>query len=501
MENIAYRDTDGKMINIVPPSIEKHTYWLDLWLTTVEKATGITVDHAPGVYTRADYWDAWVKGSDKWSHFPLWIASWTNYSAFIRLPRDWKNWRVWQKEGGTGRQDGVTGPVDKNEFNGDQAQMVAYYDDLTQPTENNLINTYKSDVKVEDRAFGITLSRDDPRENMPLIAANTNFAFLQLGGNDGLPGSGEELYSDGDTFRIRAERAAANNLPVLGWFNVDAGYPLWKQKSNTYHEYENRPYTEREGLKTILETWRKPGTFSWGLKADDGNWLPMNGIVLCMYKTQTHTGQAISGLWQTWVLDDTIKYLNIFMEGGYIPKVPIYVYSNPGFFETYKDTLGLYLKNRLDAGEINGIGYGMPLYPQVPTSETLTLADVSTLYRYTGEYKYPYILFGFEGAIKFFTYSWDRFKVKEVMERDGSPRTVSATTWCDTKEKLYEEIGFVYTPPLPPVDPPVEPPVDPPAPEEPPTTEEEKVNKILEIVQAIYDMLKKFYEWMTKFQA
>ena len=222
------------------------------------------------------------------------------------------------------------------------------------------------------------LTRDDPREDMPSVAASTDFVFLQLGGNNGQPGSGNELYSDGDTFRIRAERAAANSLPVLGWFNLDAGYPLWQQKSNKYGEYSNRPYTEREGLKTILETWRKPGTFSWGLKADDGNWLPMNGIVLCLYETTTHTGQSISGQWQTWVLDDTIKYLNIFMDGGYIPKVPIYVYSNPGFFETYKDTLGLYLKNRLDAGEINGIGYGVPLYPQVPTSETLSLADVST---------------------------------------------------------------------------------------------------------------------------
>ena len=89
----------------------------------------------------------------------------------------------------------------------------------------------------------------------------------------------------------------------------------------------------------------------------------------------------------------------------------------------------------------------------------------------------PYILYGFEGAIKFFVYSWDRFKVKEIMERDYSGRTVSVSTWCDTKEKLYEEIGFTYTPPVPPVDPPGEPPVDPPA--EPPTTEEEKVNKIL----------------------
>ena len=142
VENISYRDANGKLINIVPPSVEQHSYWLDLWLTTVEKATGIT----PGVYTRADYWDAWVNKSEKWSHFFLWIASWTLYSANIRMPRDWAEWIIWQNEGGTGRQDGVTGPVDKNKFNGDQAQMVAFLGDPTQTTENTLINTYKSDV-------------------------------------------------------------------------------------------------------------------------------------------------------------------------------------------------------------------------------------------------------------------------------------------------------------------------------------------------------------------
>ena len=154
-----------------------------------------------------------------------------------------------------------------------------------------MVNTFKSDVKIEDRAFGVTMSRDDPREDMPAVAANTDFAFLQLGGNDGRPGSGVELYSDGDTFRIRAERADANGLPVLGWFNLDAGYRLVEAE----HQREGgigAAYTAREGLKTILETWRKPGTFSWGLKADDGNWLPMNGIVLCMYKTTTHTGSG-----------------------------------------------------------------------------------------------------------------------------------------------------------------------------------------------------------------
>lgn len=113
----------GGKPNIVPPSIAFNTVGIRSWLDAVEKATGIV----PGIYTRANYWNAWVTRSADWEHYPLWIATWTQYSANVVMPLDWDKWLFWQYEGGTGRQDGVTGPVDLDFYNGTQAEMEAYF--------------------------------------------------------------------------------------------------------------------------------------------------------------------------------------------------------------------------------------------------------------------------------------------------------------------------------------------------------------------------------------
>jgi lysozyme len=142
VENIAYTEIqpDGskKQINVLPPNALTHSAWLWGWLDGVEKATGIT----PGIYTRADYWNVWTLRTYNWSHWLLWVASWTNYSADIRLPADWLNWQVWQYEGGTGRQEGITGPVDLDYFNGTQDEMLAFFGMapvvVTPPVESEL---------------------------------------------------------------------------------------------------------------------------------------------------------------------------------------------------------------------------------------------------------------------------------------------------------------------------------------------------------------------------
>ncbi len=489
---------DGKpmqiLINITPPNATVHSIWLWIWLTEIEKATGNT----PGIYTRADYWNLWTLRIYDWAHFFLWIASWTNYSSNIRMPLDWKVWTVWQWIGGENRQDGVIGPVDGNYFNGSQANMVAYFTVET-PKETLVTNTYKTDVLINDRAFGTALTIDDPREDMPAIAAASNFVMLQVGGSEGQPGSGNELHSDGDTFRIRADRAHANGLMVGGWFTLDAGYCLWREfMFDGVSDYRKRPFTASETLKTFLETWRKLGTFGWDkLNADDGNWHPMDMIVLSVYETTTHIGKGISGAWQVAVIDDMVKYLKILMDGGYIPQVPVYVYSVPGFFQKYDTDLSVYLNNSLINKSISGIGMGDPLWPQIQSADTWPLAEVSKSFRYSNEYKYPFVPFGCEGAVKFFMYSWDRFLVKEVMNRDGSPRTVAVITWCDTPAGMKKELNFGVVVPAPVEPPPPPPPIDPP-PVEPPL-ESGKLDKILALVLAIYDKLIAFFDWLKKF--
>jgi len=118
-ENITYTGVD-----IWPPSVEQHTSWIGSWLAQVQAATGFT----PGIYTRKNYWDAWIKRSSIWATYWLWVASWTQYSgASPLIPADWSAWKVWQYQGGTGRQDGITGPVDLNYYNGTTEEMYSWF--------------------------------------------------------------------------------------------------------------------------------------------------------------------------------------------------------------------------------------------------------------------------------------------------------------------------------------------------------------------------------------
>ena len=118
------------LININPPSPAIHTQRLLGWLRGVEKATG----HIPGIYTRQNYWDAWTIAGSGFNHFWLWVASWTNYSTNIFMPRDWSKWTLWQSEGGTGRDIDIPGPVDQDSFNGNQEQEVAFFGGTDMPT-------------------------------------------------------------------------------------------------------------------------------------------------------------------------------------------------------------------------------------------------------------------------------------------------------------------------------------------------------------------------------
>lgn len=144
VENIAYTiyEADGvtirEKVNILPPSKERFTLWLMQLIDGIMRVTGLDAAHIV-IYTRADYWNAWVLRSGTkfrldgidyttpiWNKFKLWIASWLNYVKDIRLPLDWTEWFIWQYEGGTGRLPHISGPVDRDKFNGTEATLISF---------------------------------------------------------------------------------------------------------------------------------------------------------------------------------------------------------------------------------------------------------------------------------------------------------------------------------------------------------------------------------------
>jgi lysozyme len=79
-----------------------------LWLTTVERATGIR----PILYTNVGFYQRYLGSS--FDQYALWVAHYYQ----LRQPSISRGWTFWQHSD-VGRVNGIEGPVDFNVFNGD----------------------------------------------------------------------------------------------------------------------------------------------------------------------------------------------------------------------------------------------------------------------------------------------------------------------------------------------------------------------------------------------
>lgn len=143
IENIAYTTMTGEKINIEPPTKEKATLWLMILIADTMRRTGLG-KKAMVIYTRKDYWDKWflpsgtvfsVNGitytAPNWEEYTLWIAAWITYTTIVNVPAPWKlkkpPYLLHQYQGGDGRYENITGPVDHNRFMGTHTELVIFF--------------------------------------------------------------------------------------------------------------------------------------------------------------------------------------------------------------------------------------------------------------------------------------------------------------------------------------------------------------------------------------
>ncbi len=80
------------------------------WMDLVEAGTG----RRPMIYTGSYFWNDFVD-ADEFADDLLWIAHYTQNCP--NLPNTWTDWTIWQYTS-SGSVAGITGNVDRNEFNG-----------------------------------------------------------------------------------------------------------------------------------------------------------------------------------------------------------------------------------------------------------------------------------------------------------------------------------------------------------------------------------------------
>ena len=96
-----------------------------VWLDRIERATG----KRPIIYTAA-----FMSGSvgSGFSSYPLWVA---NYGATCpTMPAGWSQWKFWQYTS-TGSVAGISGSVDRNQWNGSLTALVSYVTPVKPPVK------------------------------------------------------------------------------------------------------------------------------------------------------------------------------------------------------------------------------------------------------------------------------------------------------------------------------------------------------------------------------
>lgn len=88
------------------------------WLSIVAAATG----RMPIIYTNANFWHDYLGDPSGFEQYPLWIAAYQKAQPVI--PPGWQQYAIWQFSG-SGGISSVSGPVDRNKFNGTLADLKA----------------------------------------------------------------------------------------------------------------------------------------------------------------------------------------------------------------------------------------------------------------------------------------------------------------------------------------------------------------------------------------
>jgi GH25 family lysozyme M1 (1,4-beta-N-acetylmuramidase) len=97
-----------------PSELEQH---VASWLATVQAALGVK----PLIYTAKAFWNPSVQPGLAAQGYPLWVANWEVSSP--TLPSEWSSWAFWQyKDNGT--VSGISGPVDRDRFNGEAPCVI-----------------------------------------------------------------------------------------------------------------------------------------------------------------------------------------------------------------------------------------------------------------------------------------------------------------------------------------------------------------------------------------
>lgn len=306
---------------------------------------------------------------------------------------------------------------------------------------------------VSDRAHFVLISDEDKNVNVPAICKSVDTIGMMMVNQlvDGM------IVHKDTGFQTWAGRATK---PVVGVVGLDQDL-FWKKEIDL-DDFKARNMWSNETIRAILDQWRSapiPAS-EWAaqhlnITAASG-WHDIKALWLMMQTTTNPKhGSQIGGEWQMAIVEDLLKALTPLMDGGYIPKIPIFVMACHTWYKLYEGDEGWRLKAYIENGQVAGLGV-MRTWGSSPETEPGLITDVAPMaliadsvsefwqYEPSAGYAYPFNLD--YADYKFFVWSFNRLMASDMFY-DGAAVTPAAVgSWNMTAAEVAELLSAEVEP-------------------------------------------------------
>lgn len=426
----------------------------------------------PDIYTGAWWWDVFASllidngyaSELEWAKsYKFYIANYTPDGPIIPVGIPRENILAWQYTS-TPKVPVLSIPtsnnVDMADWVGTEIQWKEWSGQEIEepPIGEPMASTYNTHVLQKDRSKMFTLEINQTI-TVPYEDLGTDVIILPMGGMPVINGYCKPM--DYASFGSRCFEAS-KVLPVIGQFELSAGN--WLKGNLTAGEAE-KPFKTNIITKEIIDAWHN-GDWTWdNILSGVSSWRNLSALEFKLVDTEGPSGSLVSANWQNRILDTILNHIIYLQTGGFIPKIPVILYTGPWWLSIYDlpDT-EIYLtlqKNKswlyLRLGQ--WVRYSTATFDKLedvfafPPEDTFVFeqkdATGTVVYTYPDNYFDRIVSHEWSGAAQ---------KVKTVVDSNNIPTPVSISSSCDTKENTYKFLNFTGEIIIPP-------PVEPPTPE------------------------------------
>lgn len=325
---------------------------------------------------------------------------------------------------------------------GKETTMTTLFNTAVLQTARAKVFTYNSGQKL---LAGVTPSD-----------LGADLVILPMGGMDWWDGSHMRLYTE-SSFRGRHAEFTGDGVPVGGKFVLTGGYWLKEQhgageviaQSCGGEMDEAAKKVSARGnlaLPFLLNAWC--GSWSWdAIFAKTQTFADIKFLELDMTDVEGFAGAGIGDYWQTITFKHMAQPLNWLKLRGYIPNVPIVLYSGPWFLALYP--AGEFAQMLTNAASWLYLRLGQ--WTLTSTATFPTLAEIYA-FRPAETFAFSTLPDGYFERVWMHEYSGEKQKCAQLVDKNGAPTFVNLSLWNDTAEVMLETLGADIPPIEPPAD-------------------------------------------------